>query len=56
MSITRDEGDSIYSSGEEGGDCMYLYVHNSTFDPSIVIKNATNILHLIRTRIGNNES
>ena len=54
MSITITTGDSIYSSGEEVGDCVYVYVHYTKFDPSTGIKHVTNILCLMRNSIGNN--
>ena len=56
MNITSDAGDSIYSGGEEGGGRVYVSAQNATFDPSTVIRHATNIFCVMRTRIGTNQS
>ena len=55
MNITSDAEDSLYSSGEEVGFCVYVSVHYATFDPSTSIKHAANILRVIRTSIDTNE-
>ena len=33
MKIKNDAGNYIYRSGEEGGGCVYVYVHDATFHP-----------------------
>ena len=50
VNITCDARDYLYSGGEEGGGCVYVSVHNSTFDPSTGINHATNILHAMMTK------
>ena len=56
MNITSNAGDYFYIGSEEGGGYVYLYVHNATFDLSIGIKHATNLLPMMSTNIGTNES
>ena len=56
MNIKSDAGDSIYSGNEEGGGCVYVSVHDSIFDPSTSINHTTNLLPVMRTSIGTNES
>ena len=56
MNIKIDAGGSIYSGGEEVGGCVHVSVHDTTFDPSTGIKHATNLLCVISTSIGTNES
>ena len=54
MNITSDAGDSLYIGCEEGGKCVYVSVHDATFDPSSCINHAANFLRVMRTIIGTN--
>ena len=56
MNIISDAGDSIYIRGEEEGGYVYVSVHHAIFDPSTGIKHGANILCVMRTIIGTNES
>ena len=56
MNIKSDARYSVYGGSEEGGGCVYVCVHNTTFEPSTGIKHATNLLRVMRTSIGTNES
>ena len=54
MNIKSDAGGYLYSGSEEGGGCVYVNVHDNTFYPSTGIKNAANLLYVMRTSIGTN--
>ena len=56
MNITSDAGDYLNIGSEEGGDRLYVYVHDAIFDPSTGIKHAANLLRVMRTSIVTNES
>ena len=56
MNITSDAGDSICIVDKEEVGCVYVSVHYTTFDPSTGINNSANLLRVMRTRIGTNES
>ena len=55
MNITSDAGNSLRRGGEEGGVCVYLPVHDATFDPITGINNAANLFCVMRTIMGTNE-
>ena len=55
MNITSDAGNSLRRGGEEGGVCVYVLVHDATFDPLTGINHAAKLLHVMRTIMGTNE-
>ena len=55
MNITSDAGDSLRRGGEEGGVCVYVLVHDATFDPLTGVNHAAKLLHVMRTIMGTNE-
>ena len=56
MNISNNAGNSLYSGGKDGSGCIYVSLHDATFDPSNCLKHSANLFRVLRSSLDDTSS